>query len=151
MDNYHPKNDSDHFLMSFSLHYIYHRLVNLHIHHLHLDLPYKSKTLHEVVFSDSGLNVKTLDIAKRLLDYNIHPFTVYFPLIIQGAMMIEPTETESKETLDNFISVMKTILKEANENPEHLKNSPHNTPVSRLDEVYAARKLILRWEKSEEN
>ena len=117
----------------------------------HLDLPYKSKTLHEVVFSDSGLNVKTLDIAKRLLDYNIHPFTVYFPLIIHGAMMIEPTETESKETLDNFISVMKIILKEANENPDHLKNSPHNTPVSRLDEVYAARKLILRWEKSEEN
>ncbi len=117
----------------------------------YLDLPYKSKTLHEVVFSDSGLNVKTLDIAKRLLDYNIHPFTVYFPLIIHGAMMIEPTETESKETLDNFLSVMKTILKEASENPEHLKNSPHNTPVSRLDEVYAARKLILRWKKSEEN
>ncbi len=115
----------------------------------HLDLPYKGKTLHEVVFSDSGLKVKTLDIAKRLLDYNIHPFTVYFPLIIHGAMMIEPTETESKETLDNFISVMKTILKEAEENPEYLKNSPHNTPVSRLDEVYAARKLILRWEKSE--
>ncbi|MCK5221852.1 MAG: aminomethyl-transferring glycine dehydrogenase subunit GcvPB, partial [Candidatus Aminicenantes bacterium] len=84
----------------------------------YLDLPYKSKTLHEVVFSDSGLNVRTLDIAKRLLDYNIHPFTVYFPLIIHGAMMIEPTETESKETLDNFISVMKTILKEAEENPE---------------------------------
>lgn len=116
----------------------------------YLDLPYKSKTLHEVVFSDSGLNVRTLDIAKRLLDYNIHPFTVYFPLIIHGAMMIEPTETESKETLDNFISVMKTILKEAEENPEYLKNSPHNTPVSRLDEVHAARKLKLRWEKSEE-
>lgn len=117
----------------------------------YLDLPYKSKTLHEVVFSDSGLNVKTLDIAKRLLDYNIHPFTIYFPLIIHGAMMIEPTETESKETLDNFISVMKTILKEAEENPEYLKNSPYNTPVSRLDEVHAARKLKLRWEKSEEN
>jgi len=116
----------------------------------HLDLPYKSKTLHEVVFSDSGLKVRTLDIAKRLLDYNIHPFTIYFPLIIHGAMMIEPTETESKETLDKFISVMKTILKEAMENPEHLKNAPHNTPVSRLDEVYAARKLILRWERSEE-
>ncbi len=117
----------------------------------HLDLPYKSKTLHEVVFSDSGLNVKTLDIAKRLLDYDIHPFTVYFPLIIHGAMMIEPTETESKATLDNFISVMKTILKEAKDDPEILKKAPYNTPVSRLDEVYAARKLILRWEKSEEN
>ncbi len=115
----------------------------------YLDLPYKSKTLHEVVFSDDGLNVKTLDIAKRLLDYNIHPFTVYFPLIIHGAMMIEPTETESKETLDYFIDVMKKILLEAKENPENLKNAPHNTPVSRLDEVYAARKLILKWEKSE--
>ncbi len=117
----------------------------------YLDLPYKSKTLHEVVFSDEGLSVKTLDIAKRLLDYNIHPFTVYFPLIIHGAMMIEPTETESKETLDEFIAVMKTILKEAEENPEYLKNAPYNTPVSRLDEVQAARKLKLRWEKSEEN
>ncbi len=116
-----------------------------------LDLPYKSKTLHEVVFSDEGLNVKTLDIAKRLLDYNIHPFTVYFPLIIHGAMMIEPTETESKETLDEFISVMKTILKEAQDDPEYLKNAPYNTPVSRLDEVLAARQLKLRWEKSEEN
>jgi len=116
-----------------------------------LDLPYKSKTLHEVVFSDEGLSVKTLDIAKRLLDYNIHPFTIYFPLIIHGAMMIEPTETESKETLDEFIAVMKAILKEAEENPEYLKNAPYNTPVSRLDEVQAARKLILRWEKSEEN
>jgi len=117
----------------------------------YLDLPYKSKTLHEVVFSDEGLNVKTLDIAKRLLDYNIHPFTTYFPLIIHGAMMIEPTETESKETLDYFIDVMKKILLEAKENPENLKNAPHNTPVSRLDEVYAARKLILKWEKSELN
>ncbi len=117
----------------------------------HLDLPYKSKTLHEVIFSDSGLNVKTLDIAKRLLDYDIHPFTIYFPLIVHGAMMIEPTETESKETLDHFIRIMKEILKESEDNPENLKNAPHNTPVSRLDEVYAARKLILKWEKSEEN
>ncbi|MEN8221854.1 MAG: aminomethyl-transferring glycine dehydrogenase subunit GcvPB [Acidobacteriota bacterium] len=115
-----------------------------------LELPYKSKTLHEVVFSDEGLNVKTLDIAKRLLDYNIHPFTVYFPLIIHGAMMIEPTETESKETIDEFISIMKTILKEAEENPDFLKHAPYNTPVSRLDEVQAARKLRLRWDKSEE-
>ncbi len=112
-----------------------------------LDLPYKSKTLHEVIFSDKGLNVKTLDIAKRLLDYGIHPFTVYFPLIVHGAMMIEPTETESKETLDEFIGAMKAILKEAEEDPEKLKNAPYNTPVRRLDEVRAARQLVLKWEK----
>ncbi|MEN8152727.1 MAG: aminomethyl-transferring glycine dehydrogenase subunit GcvPB [Acidobacteriota bacterium] len=116
-----------------------------------LNLPFKSKTLHEVVFSDEGLKVKTLDIAKRLLDYNIHPFTVYFPLIIHGAMMIEPTETESKETLDEFINAMKEILKESEENPDFITNSPYKTPVSRLDEVYAARNLILRWEKGEQN
>lgn len=112
-----------------------------------LDLPYQSKTLHEVVFSDKGLNVKTLDIAKRLLDYGIHPFTVYFPLIVHGAMMIEPTETESKETLDEFIGAMKAILKEAEEDPEKLKNAPYNTPVRRLDEVRAARQLVLKWKK----
>lgn len=115
----------------------------------HLDLPYKSKTLHEVVFSDKDLNVKTLDIAKRLLDYGIHPFTVYFPLIVHGAMMIEPTETESKETLDEFIGAMKAILKEAEEDPEKLKNAPYNTPVRRLDEVRAARQLVLKWKKKE--
>lgn len=115
----------------------------------HLDLPYKSKTLHETVFSDKGLNVKTLDIAKRLLDFGIHPFTVYFPLIVHGAMMIEPTETESKETLDIFIDAMKTILKEAREEPGKLQSAPHNTPVTRLDEVRAARQLVLKWEKKE--
>ncbi|MCU0285743.1 MAG: aminomethyl-transferring glycine dehydrogenase subunit GcvPB, partial [Acidobacteria bacterium] len=112
-----------------------------------LDLPYKFKSLHEVVFSDKGLNVKTLDIAKRLLDFGIHPFTIYFPLIVHGAMMIEPTETESKETLDIFIQVMKTILKEAEEDPEKLRNAPYSTPVRRLDEVLAARQLVLKWEK----
>ncbi|MCP5107939.1 MAG: glycine dehydrogenase subunit 2 [bacterium] len=116
----------------------------------HLDLPYKSKTLHEVIFSDKGLKVKTLDIAKRLLDYGIHPFTVYFPLIVHGAMMIEPTETESKETLDIFIDAMKTILKEADEDPEKLMHAPYETPVRRLDEVRAARQLVLKWEKKEE-
>jgi glycine dehydrogenase subunit 2 len=114
-----------------------------------LDLPYKSKSLHEVIFSDKGLGVKTLDIAKRLLDFGIHPFTVYFPLIVHGAMMIEPTETESKETLDEFIAVMKTIIKEAKEDPEKLHNAPHNTPVRRLDEVLAARQLKLKWEKEQ--
>lgn len=115
-----------------------------------LNLQYSSKTLHEVVFSDKGLNVKTLDIAKRLLDFGIHPFTVYFPLIVHGAMMIEPTETESRETLDEFISVMRAILKEAQEDPEKLTSAPHNTPVRRLDEVLAARQLVLRWKKNQE-
>lgn len=113
----------------------------------YLDLPYTSKTLHEVVFSDKGLKVKTLDIAKRLLDFGIHPFTIYFPLIVHGAMMIEPTETESKETLDQFIATMKTILKEADENPEKLQHAPYNTPVFRLDEVRAARQLVVKWQK----
>jgi len=112
-----------------------------------LNLPYPAKSLHEVVFSDKGLPVKTLDIAKRLLDFGIHPFTIYFPLIVHGAMMIEPTETESKETIDEFIQVMKTILKEAQENPEKLHEAPFSTPVSRLDEVRAARQLVLKWEK----
>jgi glycine dehydrogenase subunit 2 len=113
----------------------------------HLHLPYSSRTLHEVVFSDKGLNVKTLDIAKRLLDFGIHPFTVYFPLIVHGAMMIEPTETESKESLDEFIDAVKVILKEAEEDPETLTQAPHTTPVRRLDEVKAARQLRLKWTK----
>jgi len=115
----------------------------------HLDLPYSSKTLHEVIFSDKGLKVKTLDIAKRLLDFGIHPFTVYFPLIVHGAMMIEPTETESLETLDEFIATMKTVLAEAEENPAKLEQAPYTTPVRRLDEVFAARQLILRWKPSQ--
>ncbi len=114
-----------------------------------LDLPYKTPTLHEVVFSDNGLPVKTLDIAKRLLDYGYHPFTIYFPLIVHGAMMIEPTESESKETLDDFIAVMETIVREARENPELLRQAPTATPVRRLDETLAARKPVLRWRKGE--
>ena len=114
-----------------------------------LDLPYRSDSLHEVVFSDKDLPVKTLDIAKRLLDYGMHPFTIYFPLIVHGAMMIEPTETESKETLDEFIAVMEKILQEARENPELLLQAPQQTPVRRLDETLAARKPVLRWHKGE--
>jgi glycine dehydrogenase subunit 2 len=114
-----------------------------------LDLPYKTATLHEVVFSDKDLPVRTLDIAKRLLDYGFHPFTIYFPLIVPGAMMIEPTETESKETLDEFVSVMNTILREARENPELLRQAPVQTPVRRLDETLAARKPVLKWRKGE--
>jgi glycine dehydrogenase subunit 2 len=115
----------------------------------HLLLPYGSKTLHEVIFSDENLSVKTLDIAKRLLDHGYHPFTIYFPLIVHGAMMIEPTETESKETLDAFLDTMVTILEEAKTNPEAMHHAPEKTPVSRLDEVTAARKPILRWQLEE--
>ena len=114
-----------------------------------LDLPYPTPSLHEVVFSDKDLPVKTLDIAKRLLDYGFHPFTIYFPLIVHGAMMIEPTETESKETLDEFISVMNTILREARENPDLLRQAPVQTPVRRLDETLAARKPVLKWRRGE--
>lgn len=102
---------------------------------------------HEVVFS--GLKskaVSTLDVAKRLLDYGYHPPTIYFPLIVPEALMVEPPETESKETLDAFIEVMKTISKEALENPEMLKTAPHNTVVRRLDEATAARKPILKYQ-----
>ena len=111
-------------------------------------LPYDRTCMHEVVFSgkwQKAKGVHTLDIAKRLLDYGFHPPTVYFPLIIDEALMTEPTETESKETLDAYIGAMKEIAREADENPEILHTAPHNTPVRRLDCVRAARKLDLRW------
>jgi glycine dehydrogenase subunit 2 len=91
--------------------------------------------------------VTTKDIAKRLLDYGVHPPTVYFPLIVPGAMMIEPTETENKETLDRFVKVMLKIKKEASEQPELVKKAPQNAYVARLDEVKAAREVVLRWIK----
>jgi glycine dehydrogenase subunit 2 len=103
---------------------------------------------HECVLGglkDADHAISTLDVAKRLIDYGYHPPTIYFPLIIDSAIMIEPTETESLETLDAFIEAMITIAKEAKENPELLKNAPHNTVVRRLDEVKAARTPILRW------
>ena len=112
-------------------------------------LPYDRTCMHEVIFSSKRQKAKgvhTVDIAKRLLDYGFHPPTVYFPLIVDEALMTEPTETESKETLDAYIDAMKEIAKEADENPEILHTAPHNTPVRRLDEVMAARKLDLRWE-----
>jgi len=117
----------------------------------YLHLPFTSRTLHEVVFTDKGLPVSTMYIAKRLLDYGIHPFTMYFPLIVSGAMMIEPTETESKETLDEFIEAIKKILQEAEKDPQYLKHAPYTTPVSRLDETRAARKPVLRWQREEQN
>ncbi len=113
-------------------------------------IPYKSPTLHEFVLSDKGfqeMNITTLDIAKRLIDYGFHPPTIYFPLIVHGALMIEPTETEGKRELDLFVSAMLEIAREAKENPEVLKNAPHITPTGRLDEVLAAKKLVLRWKR----
>ena len=116
------------------------------------DLPYERACMHECVFSgakqvaESG--VHTTDIAKRLIDYGYHPPTIYFPLIVPEAIMIEPTETESKETLDHFCEAMIAIATEAKENPNCLKNAPLTTPVSRLDEVLAARKPDVCWKKS---
>ena len=112
------------------------------------ELPYKTPSMHEVVFSDkrqAAKGVKTGDIAKRLIDYGFHPYTVSFPLIVPGALMIEPTESESLEELDLFIDAMRSIASEVEETPEVVKTAPHSTRVSRLDEVQAARKPILRW------
>ena len=89
--------------------------------------------------------VSTAHIAKRMLDFGVHAPTVYFPLVVPEAMMIEPTETESRETLNQFISIMKEIDKESIEAPDTVKDAPHNTPVKKLDEALAARKPNLRW------
>ncbi len=112
------------------------------------DLPYSSPSMHEVVFSDSKqkkFGVSTMDIAKRLIDYGFHPYTTAFPLIVHGAMMIEPTESESIEECDLFIDAMRAIAEEAATDPELVKTAPHSTRVGRMDEVGAARKPILRW------
>jgi len=112
------------------------------------DLPYSTPTMHEVVFSDklqAKKGVKTMDIAKRLIDYGFHPYTTAFPLIVPGALMIEPTESESKEELDLFIEAMKSIAEEVEEDPQLVLDAPHSTRVSRLDEVGAARRPVLRW------
>ena len=117
------------------------------------DLPYKTPTMHEVVFSDhiqSQKGIKTGDIAKRLIDYGFHPYTVSFPLVVHGAIMIEPTESESKESCDMFIEAMKDIAEEVEEHPEFVLEAPHNTRISRLDETMAARKPILRWKPQSE-
>jgi glycine dehydrogenase subunit 2 len=115
------------------------------------DLPYDQHCKHEFVLSgrrQKKLGVRTLDIAKRLLDFGYHPPTIYFPLNVEECIMIEPTETESKETLDAFIDTMIHIAKEAEENPEIVQEAPHTTVVGRLDETTAARKPILRYKKS---
>ncbi|MEI7590352.1 MAG: aminomethyl-transferring glycine dehydrogenase subunit GcvPB [Deltaproteobacteria bacterium] len=109
-------------------------------------LPYDKPCMHECVFSDKIQNankVTTVDIAKRLMDYGYHPPTIYFPLVVHGALMIEPTETESKEELDLFIATMKAIAKEAQTTPELLHNAPHKSKVKRLDETAAARNPCL--------
>ncbi|PJK17597.1 glycine dehydrogenase (aminomethyl-transferring) [Chryseomicrobium excrementi] len=116
----------------------------------YFDLPYNRHCKHEFVLSgrrQKKLGVRTLDMAKRLLDFGYHPPTIYFPLNVEEGMMIEPTETESKETLDAFCDAMIQIAKEAEENPEMVQNAPHTTVINRLDETKAARKPILRYTK----
>jgi len=112
------------------------------------DKPFDAPPMHEVVFTDkrqTRKGVHTLDIAKRLIDYGFHPMTIYFPLIVQGAMLIEPTESVGRQELDQFIDAMRSIAREAVENPELVLNAPHDTRIGRLDEAAAARKPVLRW------
>jgi glycine dehydrogenase subunit 2 len=112
-------------------------------------VPYDTLCMHEVILSDRRLHQetgqKTLDVAKRLIDYGFHPPTVYFPLLVAGAMMVEPTETESKETLDDFVRAMKAIAAEAHDSPLLLTDAPSVTRLGRLDEARAARKPVVRW------
>lgn len=114
----------------------------------YFDLPYKRPNMHEVVFSDdvqSAKGVRTGDMAKRLIDYGFHPYTVSFPLIVHGALMIEPTETESKREIDQFIEAMISIAKEVEDDPGLVTSAPHSTRTSKVDEVTAARKPVVRW------
>ncbi|MDY4185047.1 MAG: aminomethyl-transferring glycine dehydrogenase subunit GcvPB, partial [Sodaliphilus sp.] len=114
------------------------------------ELPIEGVCKHEFVFDglkDKSTGVTTLDVAKRLLDYGYHAPTIYFPLLFHQALMIEPTENESKETLDGFIAVMKKIAQEAKENPDLVKTAPHSTPVQRLDDTKAALKQIVTWDE----
>jgi glycine dehydrogenase subunit 2 len=114
------------------------------VYHLKYDAP----SMHEVVFSDKRQQergVSNMDIAKRLMDYGFHPPTVSFPLIVHGALMIEPTETEGKPGLDAFVHAMREIARECEESPDMVLGAPHTTPVRRVDEVGAARNLVLRW------
>lgn len=123
--------------------YLMHRLTG------YMRIPYQRTCMHEFVASPpedlKEQGIKTLDIAKRLLDYGYHPPTIYFPLIVEEAIMLEPTETESKETLDEFADNLIRVVSEARENPATLKQAPYTTPVRRLDEVTAARKPLLGW------
>jgi len=103
--------------------------------------------MHEFVLSTKGVgnHLHAIDVAKRLIDFGIHPPTIYFPLIVPEAIMVEPTETESKRTLDNFVEAMIQIVKESEVNPELIKLAPQKMPISRPDETAAARHPILRW------
>jgi glycine dehydrogenase subunit 2 len=113
------------------------------------DLPFDRLCMHEFVLSARSLKrehgTTALDVAKRLMDYGFHPPTIYFPLVVPEALMIEPTETEAKETLDAFVDAMLAILREAAERPELLKDAPHARPVRRLDEVKAAKRAIVKY------
>src|SRR5439155_11686945 len=113
------------------------------------DLPYDRLCMHEFVLSARTLKrehgISALDVAKRLMDYGFHPPTIYFPLVVAEALMIEPTETEAKETLDAFADAMIAIAREAREDPEVLRDAPHNRPVRRLDEVKAAKRAIVKY------
>ena len=114
--------------------------------------PFDSPPMHEVVFTDkcqARKGVHTLDIAKRLIDYGFHPMTIYFPLIVSGAMLIEPTESVGRQELDQFIEAMRSIAREAVEDPELVLNAPHSTRIGRLDEAAAARKPVLRWKPAQ--
>ncbi len=115
-------------------------------------VPYDRPVMHECVLSDrhlDGTGITTLDVAKRLIDYGYHPPTVYFPLIVHGALMIEPTESESLEGLDRFVEAMLAIAEEAREDPELVRTAPHHTRRTRLDETRAARQPVLRWQPEE--
>jgi glycine dehydrogenase subunit 2 len=111
-------------------------------------VPYAGPAMHEFVLSGEKVReqgLRTTDIAKRLLDYGVHAPTIYFPLIVREAIMIEPTETESRETLDHFAEALIQVLKEAAENPDIVKNAPHTTPVGRLDEAKAVKELNINY------
>jgi glycine dehydrogenase subunit 2 len=113
------------------------------------DLPYDRLAMHEFVLSARSLKrrygISALDVAKRLMDYGFHPPTIYFPLVVPEALMIEPTETEAKETLDEFAEAMLAIAREAEEEPDLLRDAPHGRPVRRLDEVLAAKRAIVKY------
>jgi glycine dehydrogenase subunit 2 len=122
--------------------YMKKKLVDSHL----FDLPYKELRKHEFVLSCEQLlstkGIRALDVGKRLLDYGLHPPTVYFPLIVKEALMIEPTESESKKTLDEYIDTLQKIAKE---DPSLVKDAPHNTVVSRIDEIGAVKNPVLTW------
>jgi glycine dehydrogenase subunit 2 len=114
-----------------------------------VDVPFSRPCMHEFVASSVSLKaetgIRTLDVAKRLIDYGFHPPTIYFPLTVEEALLIEPTETESLETLDAFVEAMARIVEEAHSSPDLLHSAPHYSPVRRLDETTAARQPNLRW------